>query len=125
MNDPAGQYTLDFVEMEHYLRVTVRADTWTPAMADRYNRELAEKMADVTATRVLIFRDIPVTLRLVALFKLMTDFVDGLGDRRVAVVNPFPELRKDLEFTMEIASHRKADYKLFDNIPDAEAWLTA
>ncbi len=62
-------------------------------------------------------------LRLVAVFNLTSDFVDGIGRRKVAVVNPFPELREDLKFTIQVATNRGARYKLFDTIEEAEEWL--
>lgn len=123
MDDLSEQYTLEFAELPGRLQVTVRSDVWTPALAEDYNRRVAEKVADLDPSRVLIVRDISVTLHSIAVFPLMSDFVDGLGRRKIAVVNPFPGLRKDLNFAIQIAVNRGKNYMLFDNIPDAEAWL--
>ena len=123
MDDLSQHYSIEFQALPEYLKVTVHADVWTPEIADHYNRRLAARMSEIKATRVLIVRDIPVTLRLVAVFTLMSDFVDGIGRRKVAVVNPFPELREDLKFTIQVATNRGARYKLFDTIGEAEEWL--
>ena len=123
MDDVSEQYSLEFAELPDWLQVTVRADVWTPAMADDYNLRVAEKMEGSNAERVLIVRDIPVTLHSLAVFQLMTEFVEGVGRRKVAVVNPFPALREDLEFAVGVATNRRANYKLFENVADAEAWL--
>ncbi len=125
MDDVSDQYSLEFEELPDWLQVTVRADVWTPAMADDYNRRVAEKMESTNPERVLILRDVPVTLHALAVFQLMTDFVEGVGRaRKVAVVNPFPALKEDLNFAIGVANNRKANYKLFETVPEAEAWLT-
>ena len=124
MEDVSSQYSLEFDELPEWLRITVSSDTWTPAMADDYNRRVAEKIASTQANRVLIVRDIPITLHSLAVFSLMSEFVEGVGRRKVAVVNPFPALREDLKFAIGIATNRKENYRLFENVPDAEAWLS-
>lgn len=125
MNDQSGQYTLEFEELPNHLRVTVRSDVWTPEIALDYNRRVAEKVSELDPERILIFRDVSVTLHSGAVFPLMSEFVEGVGARKVAVVNPFPSLREDLKFAIRIATNRKAKYMLFENIPEAEAWLMA
>jgi hypothetical protein len=73
MDNLSGQYTLEFAELPDYLLVTVRSDVWTPELAQDYNRRVAEKVAEVDPSRVLIVRDISVTLRSIAVFQLMPE----------------------------------------------------
>lgn len=125
MDTVSNQLTVEFAELPGWLQVTVRSEVWTPELAADYNGRVAAKVKDVDPSRILIVRDIPVTLHSIAVFPLMSDFVEALGRRKVAVVNPFALLKEDLSFAMQIAANRGADYKLFDNVPDAEAWLLA
>jgi hypothetical protein len=123
MGSQLEQYTLEFVELENHLQVTVRADFWSAELAADYNLRLAEKAAEVNAERLLIIRDIPITLQAALTFPLMSDLVERLGPTKVAVVNPFPALKEDLQFCLRVAVNRHGDYSLFENISEAEEWL--
>ena len=89
-----------------------------------YMTEIAEKRAQIRAERLLIHRDIPAFLPDGAVFVVVEHFVEMIGNvTRSAVVNEFAENHAALEFGALVAENRGAQFKVFDEIIDAEAWL--
>src|SRR5688572_25423643 len=123
MDDPPATYELIFRPREGYLHALIRSDTMTADMATEYLGRVAEKCDELYCDRVLIERDVPVTLSDSDLFHVTQYFFGLMGNRRVAFVNPHAKINEYMDFGITISTNRGANFRLFNGVAEAEAWL--
>lgn len=116
-------FKLTFEERSGYLYACVAAPTIDRKSALEYLHSVAEQVKSREVDRLMLERDIPVMLPASDLFFTTQDFLKMIGRTRVAFVNPHTSIEEEMKFAMTIGTNRGANYRLFDNIPDAEAWL--
>jgi hypothetical protein len=124
MTESPYGYELTFEQRDGYLSARVTCPAITLDLALAYMTRIAEKSVELGGDRVLIHRDIPVSLPDGAVFVVVERFVELIGNRtRSAVVNEYPANEPSLEFGALVAENRGAQLKVFESIRDAEEWL--
>lgn len=123
MADPTTPYELTFEVREHYLYAHVVATTIDEKSALSYLRKVAARCNELEATRMVLYRDIPVMLPDGVLFMVTTEFLEMIRGIKTAFVNPHISNEDAFDFAMTVGLNRGADYALFNNVADAEAWL--
>jgi hypothetical protein len=123
MDDVIKFYELRFEQRPGYLYANIKADQMTREIALGYLREIANECARLRCTRLLIERDVPVMMPAGDLFFTATEFLEMIKGVRVAFVNPYAGIEKEMGFAVTISTNRGADYYLFDNLADADKWL--
>jgi hypothetical protein len=123
MSDPAVPYELTFEKRPGYLYAHVKAETMTGEIALSYLREIMDEAARLEQDQLIIEREVPVMMSSGTLFFATTEFTDMIRGMRVAYVNPYPDLDKDMNFAQTIATNRGADYNVVRNVEAAEKWL--
>lgn len=123
MTDQAEPYELRFEKRPGYLYAHVKAETMTGEIALRYLRQIMAEAARLDQLRLIIEREVPVMMSAGTLFFATTEFTDMIRGMRVAYVNPYPDLDKDMDFAQTIATNRGADYTVVRNVEAAEKWL--
>src|SRR5687768_11630150 len=120
---PSPEYKLTFDNREGYLQATVQAKTIDRETALDYLSEMANKCRQLEYDRLLVVRDIPSMVDLGSLFSIAENFPDLMQGIKVAVVNPFAEIRKDMDLAVLMATNRGAQFTVHNSIPEAENWL--
>lgn len=123
MPSPRKPYELTFEERPGYLFVRINADTITLETALEYLQEIADKFEELGTQRAILERDIPTTLSDGDIYFVIQHMIEIMGDRRLAVVNPFTSNQEPMAFAALVSANRGAQYRAFDNITDAEAWI--
>lgn len=119
----AKPYLLTLFEREGYVHATVVAPVVDYDLAMGYLRELTEKAKSAGHTRILLERDIPVSLDSGTTFAVARDSVELLKGLKIACVNKYADNEDSLAFAATVASNRGANYKYFSSRSQAEAWL--
>ena len=117
------QYEIRFEERPGYLFAHVKAETVDRKLAFAYLRDLGAKRAELSATRLLVIRDIPMVMSDVANYQCLTEMIRVLGRIRLALVNPYRELASAVDFGTLVIRSKRYDYKAFTDMEDAERWL--
>ncbi len=124
MSDPIQEYELTFDERPEYLHARIRSATMDQPTAREYLSKVANKVHQVKASKLMLERDVPVMLKDVDLFHTTQFFLNLIGGGiRVAFVNPYIQILEDMDFAITIGTNRGANYRLFDGVIEAEAWL--
>lgn len=123
MSDLTHEYELTFERRPEYLHARIRSETMDQPMAYEYLRKVADKCRQVKATKLMLERDVPVMLKDIDLFHTTQFFLELIRGVRVAFVNPYIEIHEDMDFAITIGTNRGADYRLFNGVIEAEAWL--
>jgi hypothetical protein len=123
MPSPRKSYELTFEERPGYLFVRINADAITLETALEYLQEIADKFEELGTRRAILERDIPTTLSDADLYFVVQHMIQIMGDRRLAVVNSFTSNQESMAFATLVSANRGAQYRAFDNITDAEAWI--
>lgn len=123
MDQPLPNYELTFYQRDGYLHALIRSDTMTAEMAVEYLAAVAAECRKSKNELLLLERDVPVMLNDIDLFNTTKYFLDLIGDRYVAFVNPHLAIVKDMDFAILVGTNRGANYQLFNNVPDAVEWL--
>ena len=116
-------YELIFEKRLNYLYAHVRAEKVTSESVLEYLSKIAERCDEMGFDRVMLYREIPAMLSDGMLFFVAGKFRQMIGERKVAVVNPYKEYEQGLAFGVLVGRNRGARYKMFDNVADAEVWL--
>jgi hypothetical protein len=114
-----------FEERPGYLYVRVSAMHTNQATAEHYLERIAEKCAEVSADKLLIFRDITDSLDIPAMYWVATRMADVLKGVRVAFVNPHHFNDPALKFGRDLILQRQGTIELFSKEADAIDWLLA
>ncbi len=123
MSTPNEQYSLTFTEHPEYLLAELKCDTISAVIIRSYVDELVAKSNETGLSRIMLVRDIPVILSGGEVFYTVSDSLEALRGKKLALVNPHADIQNELEFGMTVGKNRGGDYATFSNIPDAEAWL--
>ena len=124
MIDTVKPYELTFDNYPHYLLARVTAQTANDEIIIGYVRDVVEKCRESGNSRVIIQREIAGTLGDADAFLTGSRVVDlGIVQLKIALVNKRSENIEDLRFSVLLLNNRGANIHLFNNIPDAEAWL--
>jgi hypothetical protein len=116
-------YRIEFEDRGEYLYVEVAADGIDSETAVSYLTDIRDRTDELGHTRVLILRNIPTIARAGTLYFTTKDFNELMGRRRVAFVNPYSDLDKDMKLAMLMASNSGATVTSHTTESDAEAWL--
>lgn len=87
--------------------------------------EIADRCRASGHSRVLLERDIHQEIQVFDRLKLAVEITRFTRGIMIAMVNKRPELDNDMRFAVTVANNRGGMYSLFDNVPEAEAWLLA
>ena len=120
---PPSKYDLTFEERPGYLCARVEADCIDENGIIAYLTEVADRCTQTNIEKVLVIRDITVTLGIVNQFHTTTDFVERMKSRRAAFVNPHPFVEDEMDFAITVAKNRGGDFQLFRDVESAEKWL--
>ena len=123
MSDINKQYTIEFTEYPEYLHAHLRAETIDPDMIARYVDELVARFEASGHRRILLIRDIPVALSEGLVFHTVSSSLEALAGKKMALVNPHPEIRDTLQFGLTVGRNRGGNYGYFDDIDSALEWL--
>lgn len=123
MSELSQPYELTFEMRQGYLHARIRSESMDQPTALEYLRIVAERCTEEKAERLMLERDVPVMLKDVDLFYTTQYFLDLIRGTRVAFVNPYIEIQDDMDFAITIGTNRGADYRLFNGVVEAEAWL--
>lgn len=116
-------YNLAFEKRDGYLYARVQADFMDLDKAKRYLREIAERVEGDGYDRLLLERDIPTMLAPGSLYFASKAFQSYIGNCKVAFVNVHKPIEDKMSFAMLLAENNGGEFKLFDNVEQAEAWL--
>ena len=123
VEDSTKPYSLTYVEHTDYLHAIIQARTITRKIALSYLREVAHKCIQSGHQRLLLERNVPMTIPLVDIFFTTTDFLHMMGNSRVALVNPYSELDAEMNFIVTVARNRGGLFSLHSSVQSAENWL--
>lgn len=123
MNTPHEDYELTFERREGYLYALVRANRMDHSTALSYLSNLWAEAARFRIKNILLERDVRVTMSPEEAEKTFTDLGTSGAGVRVAFVNTSLPPEAGLEHFIELNIRTGADYRFFDTIGEAEAWL--
>jgi len=123
MDETTRSYELKFEERPEYLYASVKASKLTGETARAYLRDIVDEAARRGYKRLMVERDIPVSLDMATLFFAAMDFTEMIHGMRVVFVNPHPELEDHMDFARTVATNRGANYTIVRDVESAEKWL--
>jgi len=123
MTDLTTQYNLTFDNRSEYLYAHLKADKISVAIIRDYVTKIVAKSAETGKDRILLHRDIPIVLTEADVFYTVRESLDVFRSNKLALVNPYADIQKEVEFGMTVGQNRGANYRVFSNDADAEAWL--
>ncbi len=124
MNDIHKQYTIEFTEYPDYLHAHLKAETVDPEIITSYIADLVERSESSGLRRILFVRDVPAALSEGQVFHTVNDSLAALAGKKIALVNPYPEITEALQFGMTVGRNRGGNYGYFETVDAARAWLT-
>lgn len=119
----SGKYNLAFEKREGYLYARIQADFMDLDTAREYLREIADRLVDDEYKKLLLDRDIPTMPGPGSVYYAVQAFQEYIGNRKVAFVNVYEPIRKEMEFVELLAKNNGGDFKVFDTVEKAETWL--
>lgn len=119
----SGGYNLGFERRDQYLYARIQADFMDLDTAKRYLREIADRVVNDDYKLLLVERDIPTMPGRGSLYYAVQAFQEYIGDRRVAFVNVYENIQDEMDFVVLLAKNNGGEFKVFDNVDEAEAWL--
>jgi hypothetical protein len=125
MAELSGLYQLSFEVRPKYLYAELRARSISEEIIRGYVAELVAKSRESGRDLILLYRDIPAIMAAHQMFSTVSESLDALRGKKLALVNPHASIDDDLEFGLTVGQNRGGNYQRFTNIPDAEAWLLA
>lgn len=118
------KYDLRFEERPGYLYACVTAPSIDRDAALDYLHKVADRVRASGTESLMLERDIPAMLSATDLFFTTQDFLGMVGRARIAFVNRHAKIHDEMNFAMTIGTNRGANYRLFDNVEEADAWLS-
>lgn len=126
MSDLVKSYELTFEKRPEYLLARVTAGAATAEIIVGYVRDVIDESREAGNARVIIERNIAATLESSDAFFATSRLIGlGIGRLKLAIVDNRSKNTEDLRISVVLLNNRGANIALFDNIPDAEAWLLA
>lgn len=123
MTEPIKPFVLTFTEHPEYLYANLSGDTISAEIIRDYINEIVAKSEATGKRRILLYRDIPVALSGGETFYTVNESLKALKGKKLALVNPHAGIDKTVEFGVTVGQNRGGNYRSFDNVADAEAWL--
>lgn len=123
MADLNRPYIIDFKMRRGYLFAKVTSDSMSLDISIACATDIAKKSTECGTKNILLLRDVQGTMPDSDLFLASTHLIDLTKGKRVAFVNPYPEIAEDLEFAVRIGTNRGAVHRLFGSVESAEKWL--
>lgn len=120
---PTKPYLLTFTVYPKYLYANLTGDTISVVIIRDYIREVVAKSNETGKDRILLYRDIPAVLSEGETFYTVSESLDALRGKKVALVNPHAAIETEVDFGVTVGQNRGGNYRSFNNVPDAEAWL--
>ncbi|MFT3745297.1 MAG: hypothetical protein QM785_13515 [Pyrinomonadaceae bacterium] len=116
-------YTISFTEHPNYLHVNLSGDTISEQIIREYVADILAKCAETGDDRILCYRDIPTVMPEGTVYHTVSESLDALRGKKVALVNPHAGIDTEVRFGMTVAQNRGGNYASFSNIDDALEWL--
>ncbi|MGB4989340.1 MAG: hypothetical protein WBO10_08915 [Pyrinomonadaceae bacterium] len=116
-------YELTFTEHCEYIYAELKGESISAEIIHEYVAELVAKCKETGKSRILLYRDIPAVMSGGQVFFSVAEGVEQLSGKKIALVNPYQDIAKRIEFAMTVGQNRGANYRAFDNVPDAKKWL--
>lgn len=116
-------YELAFTEHPEYIYAELKGESISADIIREYVAELAAKCKETGKSRILLYRDIPAVMSGGQVYFTVTEALDPLAGKKIALVNPYKDIAKSIEFGMTVGQNRGANYRMFDNKTDAKRWL--
>lgn len=125
MPEPNKPYTLTFTDRPDYLYAHLTSDTISEEIISAYVSDIVTESEAKDRHRIMLFRDIPVVMTEGDVFYTVSESLELLRGKKLAIVNPYPVIAKELNFGMTVGQNRGGNYAVFDDEGAAEAWLLA
>ncbi|MBV9216249.1 MAG: hypothetical protein JO053_08740 [Acidobacteria bacterium] len=106
-----------------YLYALLQSETITPHRVRAYLGAISEKCRAFGQNRVLIERDIPCALNSYEYLEMADEMIRYLKGIKTVWVNPYPELREQLDFLALTGNNRGGCFAIASSIDEAEEWL--
>src|SRR5512132_3772728 len=108
-----------------YLYAFVQAKDIDRDTAVDYLGRIADRCEDLECSRLLLERDIPVMLNESDLYFTTNDFLRMLNGVKVAFYNPHISIEAAMKFAIVIGNTSGANFAVYSDFAEAEAWLLA
>ena len=123
MTDPAKSYRLTFTEHPEYLYANLTGSTISAEIIRDYVGEIVAKCEATGKNRILLYRDIPAVLSEGEVFFTVSESLDALAGKKLALVNPHSAIDAEVDFGVTVGQNRGGKYGSFTDVAAAEAWL--
>jgi hypothetical protein len=123
MDEDSQLVSLAFEERPEYLYVRATGMHTNQATAERSLMEIAAKVKETGAKRLLIYRDITQVIEIAAMFQVAMQLPKALPGVRTAFVNPHSSNRNNLEFGRDMIAKAGGEIGLFSDEASAVEWL--
>ena len=123
MTDPTRSYLLTFTVHPEYLYANLTGETVSADIIRDYISEITAKCDETGKHRILLYRDIPAVLSEGEVFFTVSESLDALAGKKLALVNPHEAIEAGIGFGVTVGQNRGGNYRSFNSVEDAEAWL--
>ena len=123
--DAVKPYKIAFEYRPTYLYAHVEGEKYSFEILMQYFEEIVEECRENNFRQVLVEEDITEITSMVDIFRTASELPRlGFTRIRLAFVDRHPK-HKDLnKFCLLVAANRGMDVQLFDNVSDADIWLS-
>lgn len=122
MNEDAP-YTIRLENRGSYLYALVGGQSLTPEIAKMYWDEIAEKCAELSKSKLLVEKDFPEHVSAPEMLEMGVYLGSILAGKKIAFVDRYKN--EDVnELGKVIARNKGVIMRIFENIEQAEKWLT-
>ena len=123
MTSHSKPYLLTFREHPEYLYASLTGETISADIIRDYISEIVAKSDETGKRRILFYRDIPAVLSEVQTFYTVSESLEALRGKTLALVNPHENIETAVDFGVTVGQNRGGNYRSFKTIGEAEAWL--
>lgn len=116
-------YLLTFTVRPKYLYAHLSGMKISAEIIRDYVRDLVKMSDETNRQRIMLYRDIPALMSQGEIFFTVSESLEALSGKKVALVNPHADIAGAVEFGMTVGQNRGGNYRSFDNVTAAEAWL--
>lgn len=123
MDAPTKPYQLIFTVHPEYIYANLTSATISAQIIRDYIGEIVARCDATGRQRILLYRDIPAVLPGYEVFHTVNESIGALTGKKLALVNPHAAIEPEVGFAMTVGQNRGGNYRSFNNVADAEAWL--
>ena len=123
MTTPSKPYLLTFTVHPKYLYANLTGEAISVEIIRDYVTEIVAKSDETRKRRILLYRDIPTVLSEGEVFFTVNQSLEALARKKLALVNPHEAIDESVDFAVTVGQNRGGNYRSFNNVADAEAWL--